>query len=192
MSALGVYGGSFDPPHLGHLLAATWALAAGPLDEIAVFPSAQHPLGKRPTASFERRMEFCRATFRDLASAKVDDLPAQLSGQGYTLDLLRALKRRDAQRPLRLVIGEDILAQTERWHAWDEVCRLAPPLVVGRQGAQPGLEDAHALRMPDVSSSELRARLADGRAVHGLVHHRVASMLAIDNPYARGARGAEP
>ena len=190
MKVLGVYGGSFDPPHLGHLLTATWVLGAGHVDELAIFPSAHHPLGKRPSASFEARMAMCRATFSDLPGASVDGLEAELGGEGYTLDLLRALAQREPGCALHLVVGEDILEQTDRWHAWDEICRLAPPVIIGRQGADSRLEDADALRMPDVSSTELRARLREVRSVRGLVHRRVLDVLARNNPYPDGL-GAE-
>jgi len=182
MRALGVYGGTFDPPHLGHLLAAAWALAAGPLDELAVFPSAHHPLGKRPQASFAQRVAMCRATFGELHHVRVDELEATLGEQGFTLTLLRALREREGERPLRLVVGQDILAQTSRWHAWDEVCRLAPPLIVGRQGIESSSAQV-ALRMPEVSSSLIRARLARDEDVSGLVHHDVLMQLKQDNAY---------
>ncbi len=178
---LGVYGGSFDPPHLGHLLAASCALASAPIDGLLILPSAHHPLGKAPCASFDQRVAMCRATFADLRRAEVNTLEWELGGEGYTLTLLEELRRQQPGRALRLIVGQDILSQVERWHAWKQVTRLAPPWVVGRRGVS-GEHDAE-LQMPDVSSREIRRRLASSESVEGLVHREVLAILARDNPY---------
>jgi len=180
-STLGVFGGSFDPPHVGHLLAASFALATEPLDALAIFPSAHHPLGKEPKASFEMRVAMCRATFADLDRARVDTLEDELGGEGYTLTLLHELRRREPERQLRLIVGQDIMHQVARWHAWDEVARLAPPLVIGRRGSD--TVGPSMVQMPEVSSSDIRRRLAAGESVEGLLHRDVIALLAKDNPY---------
>ncbi|NOY91753.1 MAG: nicotinate-nicotinamide nucleotide adenylyltransferase [Deltaproteobacteria bacterium] len=182
---IGVYGGSFDPPHLGHLLAASCALACAPIDGLLILPSAHHPLGKAPRASFDQRVAMCRATFSDLRRAEVDTLEAELGGEGYTLTLLEELRRRQPGRALRLIVGQDILNQVERWHAWEQVTRLAPPWVIGRRGAS--AEQDGTLQIPDVSSREIRRRLASGESVEGLVHRDVLAILARDNPYRASA-----
>lgn len=184
MNRLGVYGGTFDPPHVGHLFVATWALACGEIDELAVFPSAHHPLGKRPQADFDARLEMCRLTFGELRRTRVDALEASLDATGYTLTLLRALREQEPDRSLRLVVGQDILSQTGRWHAWDEVATLAPPLVVGRVGSAGAVEGPGAhVSIPNISSTAIRARLTAGQDVAGLVHREVSKRLAAHNPY---------
>jgi nicotinate-nucleotide adenylyltransferase len=162
-------------------LAASYALATEDLDALAVFPSAHHPLGKEPRASFDQRVLMCRATFADLGRTRVDRLEQELGGEGFTLTLLRELRRRDPERELRLIVGQDILKQSARWHAWDEVVRLAPPLVVGRSGASP--TGSSVVQMPEVSSSEIRRRFLAGESLEGLLHRQVLALLADDNPY---------
>ncbi len=159
---LGVYGGAFDPPHLGHALLPGYVLAAGWADHILVAPCADHPLGKsmRP---FETRLAMVRAAMRAYGPhVEVTDLERRLAetqgGPSVTLRLLDAIAAQHPDQTIRLIVGSDITAtgETARWHRWDEIERKYPPLVVPRAGyAEP---DACAL--PELASRELRAWLA--------------------------------
>ena len=166
-----LYGGSFNPPHVCHLLAATWVLAANAADQVWVVPVWQHALGKPLAASFEDRLELCRRNFA-LLGAKVLVVDAERGSSGRTLDLLDRLQLQHPEAAFRLVIGADILHEAARWHRFDEVARRAPPLVLGRSGYEIPKDfagEVAPLALPELSSSAVRALLASGRLPPGLL-----------------------
>ncbi len=175
-----VYGGTFDPPHVGHVLAAAWALSAGGADRVLVVPAYEHPLGKAPTASFDARCAMCELAFAPIRGVIVDRIEEELGGTSLTLRTLEALAARMPGVELRLLVGADVLDEKDRWHRWDAIEALAPPLVVGRagysaEGASPAL--------PEVSSTAVREALAEGRSVAGLVPTEVAAYVAARGLY---------
>jgi nicotinate-nucleotide adenylyltransferase len=177
---IAVFGGSFDPPHVAHVLAAAWVLAATTVDRLMVVPTFRHPLGKEHGAPYDDRVTMCELAMADLRRVEVSRLEEELGGEGRTLDLLEALRARSPDAGLRLVVGTDILRQTDRWHRWDRISALAPPIVVGRSGYEgPG----EGPEMPEISSTDLRARLAAGTATDSLLPTRVARFIAAQGLY---------
>lgn len=183
---LGLFGGSFDPPHHGHVLTACYALAAGEIDALWVVPTFEHPLGK-PLTPFAHRMRMCERAFADLRRCEVVDLERQLGGVSYTVELLEAIRRREPGRALRLLVGSDILGQTNRWRDYGRVCELAPPLVVQRSGHRPEYAPEDEVAMPEVSSTELRERLARGERPIGLLPRAVLNYAREHALYERKA-----
>ena len=104
---IALFGGSFDPPHVGHLLAAAYVLATEPVDELWFVPVAGHPLGKPLQAPFEHRAELCELAIADLGlrRARVSRVEAELGGEGRTVDLLEHLHRAHPQHRWALVLG---------------------------------------------------------------------------------------
>jgi nicotinate-nucleotide adenylyltransferase len=152
MPTLGVFGGSFDPPHVAHVMAAAYALSAGAFERLLVVPVFAHAFDKR-LESFEHRVKMCELAFEDLKRIEVLRIEAELARPSRTLNLLEALTRRYPAHELRLVIGADLLGEVRRWHRFDEVERLAPLFVIGRSGSPhsvPGVE------LPAVSSTHVR------------------------------------
>lgn len=163
---LAVFGGSFNPPHLGHALLPGYVLARGDATRVLVAPCADHPLGKS-LAPFERRMSWVRQALAHYQDVEVSPIEAELarSREGrpsYTLELLEALAQRYPDERVRLVVGSDILVsgETDRWHRWDRIAAEFEPIVVPRVGwSEPG-----AAALPDVSSTQVRAQLEAIRA----------------------------
>ena len=155
MDTLGIFGGSFDPPHVGHQMLCLYALETGGLDGIVAVPAARHAFGKG-LASYEHRVAMCRLAMTALGErVQVSEVEAGL-GDGqvvYALDMVKALATARPGVHWRLLVGGDISGETHRWHRWDDVARLAPPLVVPRGSGEP-------LAIPDVSSSRVRELLA--------------------------------
>jgi nicotinate-nucleotide adenylyltransferase len=167
VSAIGVLGGSFDPPHCGHVLLAAYALSAGPIDRLIVVPTYVHPWGKK-SEPFDHRVAMCELAFGVLRGAEVSRIEEELETPSYTVQTLEALHAR-GMRDLRLVIGADVLADAKKWKRWERVCELAPPFVVGRGG----YGDAPATpEIPELSSTDVRAKLKAGGA-SGLVPRAV-------------------
>jgi nicotinate-nucleotide adenylyltransferase len=168
-------GGSFNPPHLGHLLAAHVVRALEPVDEVWFVPAAHHPFGK-PLIAFEPRLAMCERMCRDASGwLGASDIERSLGGAGYTVDTLRALHERWPDFRWTLVVGSDVVAEMPRWHEMDEVRRLARILVLNR-GGHPSPE-AVGPPLPRISSTEVRAALAAGRGGEGLVHRAVLAYI---------------
>ena len=168
-------GGSFNPPHLGHLLAAHVARALEPVDALWLVPSARHPFGK-PLIAFEHRLAMCELLCADASGwLRTSDIERRLGGAGYTVDTLRALHREWPQHRWILVVGSDILPELPRWHEVDEVRRLARIVVLHRAG-HPAPE-AIGPPLAHVSSTEVRESLAQGRGGEGRVPRTVLAFI---------------
>jgi nicotinate-nucleotide adenylyltransferase len=163
-----VFGGSFDPPHVGHVLAVSWVLATAPIDAVWVVPALEHAFGKK-LRPFAHRRRMAELAFASLRGVEVSDVEARLGGASYTVRTLEELRRRHPDLDFRLVIGSDLVEQVPRWKEGARLPSLAPLLVVGRGGHA----DGRALAMPEVSSTEVRERLRAGLSVEGLVPRRV-------------------
>ncbi len=187
MSRVGLLGGTFDPPHLGHLLLGTWALATGGVDELLLVPVWVHAFGKA-AAPFGHRLTMARLLAEELAPRAVaSDVEAGLGAPSRTLRTIEALARARPGDGFRLVIGEDILAECHDWHRWEEVAALAPPLVAGRAGApRPAGARPREPCLPDVSSSEVRRRLAAGEDAAALVPAPVLDYVRRHGLYGAG------
>ena len=161
MSRIAVFGGSFNPPHIGHQSLCLMLLEACEIDEVWVVPTYQHYFGKE-LVEFEDRVAMCECMIAPLGTrAQVSRVESEIEGsQGRMLDTLETLASRHPEHQYRLVVGADILLETGSWHAWDNVVALAPPLVFRRRGYAGGEMPAP----PDVSSTKIRAQLKRGES----------------------------
>lgn len=166
-----VYGGSFNPPHVGHLMVSSWLRWTGRVDEVRWIPVRGHPFAK-DLAPFDLRVEWCRAAVAEVPGASVDEIEGGLPVPSYSIDTLDALAARHPDRRFQLVVGADVLPETGKWKAWDRIVAGYDPIVVGRVGypTPPG-----AIDFPGVSSTEVRRRVRAGESVEALVP---ASILA--------------
>lgn len=174
---LGVFGGTFDPPHVGHLVVAVnvrWDLD---LDRVLLVV-ANDPWQKwssREVSSAADRLALCEAAVDEVDGLEVSDLEIRRGGVSFTADTLAALLDEDPERELFLIVGSDAAAGLPTWERVDEVRRLSKIVVVAR----PGAEDGHPppgwdwLRVVtprlEVSSTDLRARLSEGRPLDYLL-----------------------
>lgn len=166
-----LYGGSFDPPHVGHVLAAEHVLSTGAFDKILVVPVFAHAFGKE-LAPFEHRAAMIRLAMRHLDRAEVSTIERELGTPSRTIRTLLHLRAIHPEWDCRLVVGADVLAETASWEAFDEIRRQAPLFVLGRVGVTH--PEAPPPVLPDVSSTDLRERLS-----------RVAGSAALDPELAR-------
>jgi nicotinate-nucleotide adenylyltransferase len=155
-----IFGGSFDPPHVAHVLAITYVIATEDADQVLVVPCYRHPLGKELTP-FEHRYAMCERAMGFLPRTVVSRVEEELGGESRTLRTLEHLQERHTDWRMRLVVGGDILLEVRRWHAFDRIVEIAPLLVLGRAGVD--AEGAPFPILPDVSSSSMRAALRAGR-----------------------------
>lgn len=154
-----IFGGSFNPPHIAHVLAATFVLSMEDVDELWVVPCFQHPFAKA-LAPYEDRYEMCRQAFAWIPRVKVSELEKELGGESRTIRTVQHLLDQHPDWRLRLVIGTDIVSEAPRWHAFDELQRLAPPIVLVRRGWEH--PEMAASVFPEVSSTQVRAAIHRG------------------------------
>lgn len=184
---LGLYGGAFDPPHLGHLVAASDACQALELDRLLWIPSAVHPLKAVRTAP-ALRLEMVRAAVAGDPRFAADDLELRRTGPSYTVDTLRALRVREPGAELVFLTGADNLRDLPRWREPDEIARLATLAVVSRAGETVPAELPYpAVAVPvtrvDISSTEIRRRVAAGQSIRYLVPEAVRAVIRRERLY---------
>ena len=152
-----LFGGSFNPPHVGHVLSVAYVLSTELVERVVVVPVFEHALGKQ-LARYEHRVAMVESAFGWLPRVEVSTIESRLGAPSLTLRTIEALLSEHPDWNLRLLVGSDILGEIQRWHAFAEIEKRAPLLVLPRAGA--GTSDERAPLLPRVSSSEVRGLLA--------------------------------
>jgi len=168
---IGVFGGTFDPVHVGHLAIALAALESVPLDRVLFVPVRRSPLKDRdPLASTADRVAMLETAIASEPRFALSRAELEREGVSYTVDTLEQLR---SQGELFLILGSDALADLARWRAPDRIRELATIIVAARPGApEPdAMHGARTFDAPrlDISSRELRARAARGMSLRYLV-----------------------
>jgi nicotinate-nucleotide adenylyltransferase len=169
VTGVGIFGGTFDPVHVGHLAIANAALDELGLDRVYFVPARRSPLKEDgPTASAEDRLGMLTAAIAGEPRFRVSRLELDREGPSFTVDTLAALKR---EGELYLILGADAYADFERWREPERIRRLATIVVAARPGVTNAPSGVRMLDSPlmDISSRELRARAARGRSLRYLV-----------------------
>ena len=165
-------GGSFNPPHVAHLMAAWWTLATQGVSEVWLLPAYRHPFGKQ-LEPFEDRVRMCELAAAAIRGVRVCSAEAELRDDPLVGKTVRTLEHLASKHPtfrFALVVGADVLAETDKWYRFDRVRELARLIVVGRAGH---LDGAGAPALPPVSSTEVREKLGRGEDVSALVPRTV-------------------
>lgn len=190
MNRIGLYGGSFDPVHLGHLLVAQAACEELKLERIFFIPAAQSPFKPdvKPTLAAER-LRMLRLALARNSRAEVDDQEIKRGGISFTIETVRDYSRRFPNAKLFYLIGADHVAQLPKWREAGELATLVEFLIIPRPGETklpiPKPFRGEYLRgFPlGVSSSQIRARIAAGLPVHHLVPATVAEAIQNNRLY---------
>ncbi|TBR39982.1 MULTISPECIES: nicotinate-nucleotide adenylyltransferase [Dyella] len=212
MKPLALFGGTFDPVHLGHLSVA-WE-AAELLDaEVRLMPAHVPPHRPAPLASADQRVALLKAALQGQARLALDTRELERQGPSYTVDTLRELRAEIGERPLVLLVGADAFAGLPTWHRWRELFKLAHIGVLSRPGAdvvvpdelhaevaQRGVADVRLLRESssghmaelsvtplEISATRIRELLAEGRDPRYLLPCGVFADASLLQPY-RSAR----
>ena len=185
-----VFGGSFNPPHTAHLMAAILVLACHEIDRVLVVPAFQHPFAKT-LAPFEDRVRMCELAMGWVPGVEVSRVEGAIGGEGKTLHLLEHLHAAHPDWRMRLVMGADLIAESAKWYRFEEVRRLAPPLVLGRAGVDVRGDSSVEIRahlvLPAVSSTMVRERIG----AHAWEELRdLVPRAVLDHVRARGLYGA--
>lgn len=183
---IALFGGSFNPPHIAHQMACLVVLETCAVDQVWMVPTYRHAFSKE-LCPFEHRLRMCQLAAAPLGDrVQVSSVEADLARPvSRTLDTLQALCQAHPDAHFRLVIGADILSETGKWHRWSDIEALAPPIVIGRIGFRLSGHDPLGrgydligIDLPNISSTEVRARLARGESAVPLVSRAVMDYIA--------------
>ena len=189
---IGIFGGTFNPPHLGHLICAQEAHLQLELDQVIFIPAAEPPHKPVPDdPGPEHRLELCRlAVAGDEERFDVSDLEVVRAGTSYTVDTLEELSSSFPDSDLFLILGGDVAAGLPHWREPERIVALATPALADRAGTPdravaqalsslPGGERARHFEMPtiDISSTVIRRRAAAGQSIRYLVPDPVAAYI---------------
>jgi nicotinate-nucleotide adenylyltransferase len=201
VTRLGLLGGTFDPPHYGHLLAAQEVAWRLDLEGVLFLPARQNPLKQgAPSSEAEDRCAMVVLAIAGNPLFKLSRLDIDRPPPSYTVDLLQSLQTPDGRTELFFLVGADILPELPKWRAPDEVLRLARLIVVNRPGspapnldelelALPGArERADIVRIPgvDISARELRARVQMDQPIRYLTPPAVEQYIHARRLYRSG------
>jgi nicotinate-nucleotide adenylyltransferase len=189
---IGVFGGTFDPPHIGHLILAADAFDALRLDRLIFVPAAAQPFKVETpaVASPADRLEMIRLAVGEDSRYQVEDTEIRRGGLSYTVDTLEEIAGKNAGAELFLLIGQDTLAGFGGWKEHARVRQLATLAVMQRDGAgdagdrsgSGGIVEISTRRI-DVSSTEIRKRLASGKSIKGFVPESVERFIIAGRLY---------
>ncbi|HZD85142.1 MAG TPA: nicotinate-nucleotide adenylyltransferase [Gemmatimonadaceae bacterium] len=197
---IGVFGGTFDPPHVGHLLMASDARDALQLDRLIFVPAGSQPfkIDMPPVASAQDRLEMVRLAIADDAQFAVDDAEINRKGLSFTVDTLEHLAERNpGAEKFFLLLGEDALAGFEQWRNPARIRELATIAAMRREGMGSAVEKIApgvlivSTRRVDVSSTEIRKRLRDGKSIKGFVPESVDRFIEARGLYREAERPRE-
>ena len=153
-----LFGGSFNPPHVCHVLITTWALSTLPIDKIWWIPTYSHAFGKN-LLSFKKRIRLVKAAtslFDDRVA--ISEVEKTLGGESRTIDTLTSLREKFPTSEFSLLIGADILEETHKWKSWDRIVETTKIHVIGRSNHN---TNSLPIVLPNVSSSALREAIAN-------------------------------
>ena len=189
---LGVFGGTFDPPHVGHLVSAVNVRHALGLDRVLLVVAnvPWQKSGSRPISPAADRLAMVEAAVEGVPGLEACDLELARGGPSYSVETLQALAAERADRDLFLILGSDAAAGLDTWERPDELRELATFVVVDRPGGgsdvtvPDGFRAMH-VEVPrlEVSSTDLRARVVDGRPLDYLLTPAVISSIAARRLY---------
>ena len=180
---IALLGGSFNPPHVGHLLAAQYVWATQPLDAVWLMPSFQHPF-RKALVDFEHRVAMCELLCRETSGwLRTSRVESEVGGSGRTVDTLAFLQARHPEHRYTLVIGSDILKDLPNWKDFDRIQRMARELVLHRAGYP--APEAVGPPLAEVSSTEVREQLQRGDAPQALVPRAVLAYAQAHGLYGR-------
>jgi nicotinate-nucleotide adenylyltransferase len=201
MSHIGILGGTFNPPHMGHLVMAQEAVDQLGLDQVVFMPVAIPPHKEaREDPGAAARVELCRLAVGDDDRLAVSTLEVDRGGASYTVDTLRMFHDLEAEHDLIFIVGGDMAQSLPAWREPEAILQLARLAVAEREGVAREdiarrLERLHAgdrvqfFDMPriDISSSAIRRRVAEGRPIRYLVPDAVAAAIAERGLYRQAA-----
>ena len=189
MRKIGIYGGTFDPIHHGHLILARQACEELKLDQLIFVPAALSPFKKKSAqASGDLRLSMLRAAIKGQEDFVADDCELKRPPPSYSIDTVLQIREREPNAELFWLIGADNVAGLNKWHRIDALKKLVQFVVLDRGRGEKG---AHAYpvvqRNIDISATDIRNRVASNRSIRYLVPQAVEEIIRREKLYRESA-----
>jgi nicotinate-nucleotide adenylyltransferase len=188
MFKIGIFGGSFNPPHNGHINIAVQAKETLGLDKVLIMPTGTSPHKGKAAMGFNTREYMCRLAFGKLPGFEVTDIEGTRAGHSYTVDSLRLLKKQyPDSAQFYLLIGADMLFYFDQWHKYQTILNECHVVAAAREpnqftemteyATEMGKIKVLNLEVTQVSSSEIREKIARGEDISALVPEKVLKLI---------------
>jgi nicotinate-nucleotide adenylyltransferase len=189
LKKIGIYGGTFDPIHHGHLILSREALETLGLDKVIFVPARASPQKRRaPIASPETRWSMLQAAIADESRFAVDDCELRRPPPSYTIDTIEQIREYEQDCELYCFIGEDNVPSLPSWHRFDELKKMVRFVVLDRSGTEITHRYQVVQRKIDISASDIRKRVALNRSIRYLVPREVEEIIRRHHLYGEVAR----
>ena len=178
MKKIGIFGGTFDPIHHGHLILARDAAETLQLDRVLFIPAAlsPHKLQQQPTSPAVR-LEMLRAAIEGDPKFAVDPMELERPPPSYAIDTVEILRQREPGSEFFFLVGEDNVARLSSWHRFPELAKLVQFVVLDRSGLNTAHPYPAIRRHLDISATDIRKRVASGRSIRYLVPPAVETII---------------
>jgi nicotinate-nucleotide adenylyltransferase len=188
LKKIGIYGGTFDPIHHGHLILARDTREVLALEKVIFVPARIAPHKRAPFASAEMRLSMLQAAVEDETGLEVDDCELRRAPPSYTIDTIEEIQKREADAEIHYLIGEDNLSGLANWRRFDRLQKMVRFVVLDRTGAEATHGYPVVARKIDISATEIRKRVASGRSIRYLVPAKVEAIIRANNLYREAAQ----
>ena len=187
MRKIGIYGGTFDPIHHGHLILGRQACEELGLDQLVFVPAALSPFKKAACATGQARLSMLRAAIESQDGFSADDCELKRPPPSYSIDTVLQIRGREPKAELFWLIGADNVSGLSKWRRFEELKKLVQFVVLDR--ACSGLQQPYPViqRNIDISATEIRNRVASGRSIRYLVPRAVGEIIRRENLYRESA-----
>jgi nicotinate-nucleotide adenylyltransferase len=181
---IGIYGGTFDPIHHGHLILAREALETLGLAKVIFVPARVSPQKQHaPGASAEIRLSMLQAGVAGESHFGVDDCELRRPPPSYTIDTIEQIQQREGECDLYCFVGEDNVPSLPSWHRFNDLNKMVRFVILDRSGTEALHGYPVVQRKIDISASEIRKRVACGRSIRYLVPPEVEGIIRRHNLY---------
>ena len=184
MKKIAIYGGTFDPIHHGHLIVAREALERLGAEQVTFIPARVSPLRKAaPIAGDEVRLLMIQAAIENEPGFAMDDCELRRPSPSYTINTVEQIRQRNADATIYCLIGEDNVDKLTKWRRFDDLEKMVRFVVLDRTGQQPAHRYPVIRRKIDISSTEIRKRVATGRSIQYFVPPAVEEIIRREKLY---------
>src|SRR5579864_8997227 len=177
MRRIGIYGGTFDPIHFGHLILARDARETLGLEKVIFVPAAASPLRDSPVANAEMRLSMLRAAIEGQDGFVADDCELKRPPPSYSIDTVLQIREPDPNAELFWLIGSDNVSSLNKWHRFDALKNLVQFVVLDRTGSAAKHSYPVVQRKIDISATEIRKRVASGQSIRYFVPAAVEEII---------------
>lgn len=182
LKKVGFFGGSFNPPHVAHIMVVSYALSCHDLEKVIIVPCYNHPFQKN-MVSFEHRFEMAKIAFEIFSDRIIiSDIEKRIGGISYTINTISAIMKEMGNPKIYLIAGSDIIKEKDKWKDLEKLSQLVDFIYLPRGRYPENLNKI--IKFPAISSSMIRQRIKKGISLDGIVPYKVLEYIKKFNLYS--------